>query len=589
MAARQLAALETLLVEPCDARLHTEREAGCRLRVEVPEKDPLPGRGGQIRQVHRRRGLTDASFHVVDGDGPHRARPPASRFLERAAASRSCGASAESGQRVDYLSAQAIPPLTRLLCQASQSEQRAWRPSGGAQCAATVEQSRLLHLRVVEVAEDALQLLQGAEDAVEICRRRKRPASRRSGTGASWRRSAPREVAQARCARRCLLRCWRFAGSAATLVARRRLRGGVPRFGPRPRGAPVGSRKPPNPKAAAGSDRCPARRRARRCSCCCTWPRNAISASMSAAGRSPVLSEREHEHVNVAQRAGEATQPRELRREVRDRVGLEHVLDLAEQRARASERHAEIVEKLRVEIRAETGLVGGEGAEQARGGSGGPRRRRRIVGVEVHPGRRRRRRVPGAPSWRSITPSQTVGAGPNARATLDHGHELLVDVFVTAQAVKVTMVGSGCQAPCDRGSPDVTRFDSQAGDRLAAAIEDLEERPARLRVDLCEQPPHANHRRHRLLQRTIRKIPGEAHRLFQPDRQAGSSAAGPPRQQRGAVAAGPSQPCSRSSDTAVERVQQGKPVPDDRMMTRRQERLQTSGDRLRRQVARDNI
>ena len=71
--------------------------------------------------------------------------------------------------------------------------------------------------------------------------------------------------------------------------------------------------------------------------------------------------------------------------------------------------------------------------------------------------------------------------------------------------------------------------------------------------------------------------------------QAGASAAGPPFQERGAAGAGPSQSCSGPSNTAVERVQQGEPVPDDRMMPRRQDRLQAAGDRLRRQVAPDDI
>ena len=78
----------------------------------------------------------------------------------------------------------------------------------------------------------------------------------------------------------------------------------------------------------------------------------------------PVLSERENQHVNVAQRAGEATQPRELRGEVFGGLWWEHVLDLAKQRARASERHAEVVEKLGIEVRAKAGLVGHEDADQ---------------------------------------------------------------------------------------------------------------------------------------------------------------------------------------------------------------------------------
>src|SRR5262249_33872574 len=47
--------------------------------------------------------------------------------------------------------------------------------------------------------------------------------------------------------------------------------------------------------------------------------------------RSPALPEGEDEHIHVAWRAGETTDPRELRRKVLYHVEWEHVSDLAEQ------------------------------------------------------------------------------------------------------------------------------------------------------------------------------------------------------------------------------------------------------------------
>lgn len=77
------------------------------------------------------------------------------------------------------------------------------------------------------------------------------------------------------------------------------------------------------------------------------------------AGRnvSLTLSQREHEHVDVARRTCETTYPGELGRHALDRLGREHVPDLPEQRTRAPDGHAEVVEELGVEIGAETGLV----------------------------------------------------------------------------------------------------------------------------------------------------------------------------------------------------------------------------------------
>jgi hypothetical protein len=87
----------------------------------------------------------------------------------------------------------------------------------------------------------------------------------------------------------------------------------------------------------------------------------------------------------------------------------------------------------------------------------------------------------------------------------------------------------------------------------------------RLGVDLREQSPHTNHGFQLLLERTIGEIPDEVHGLLQRDRQV-ASPGGTPRHGASAIGAGSRETCSSSSDAAVEGVQLGELVSNDRMM-----------------------
>ena len=125
-------------------------------------------------------------------------------------------------------------------------------------------------------------------------------------------------------------------------------------------------------------------------------------------------------------------------------------------------------------------------------------------------------------AWRSITPWKPSGHDSMpGRLSIDR-HEALVRVFVPAQARQRDHGRQRLPGTCATRQPRAARLDPQARDRLAPIIEDLEQRSVLLRVGLREQPAHANHRCQHLLQRTIGEIPGEAHRLLQPDRQLAS-------------------------------------------------------------------
>ena len=197
-----------------------------------------------------------------------------------------------------------------------------------------------------------------------------------------------------------------------------------------------------------------------------------------------MLSEREDEHVQVARRAGEATHPRELGREVLDDVGREYVLDLPEQRACAPDGHAEVVEKLRVQIGAETRLVGHEDAEQRQVNLPGADVRADRRG-ELHAGRR------DVASFRRTNLAEhhaveALRAGLDSRATLDHRHEPLEDVFVAAQARQRDHRGQRLPGIARHRQPGPARLDPQACDRLVPVVEDLEQRPVLLCVGLRE-------------------------------------------------------------------------------------------------------
>ena len=208
---------QTLLAESRDVRSHAERKAGCRLWVEVPEESTLAGRRGEVGQVDRSRCLSDAALHVVDGNGLHRTRSFGSRPLERTPAGRPRVSRAELCQLLDDLFAKARAALTALLGQPPAG--RAGR-SAGLPAAHSArphsKQSPFLDVRVVEVAECALQLLQCTENAGEVRsvvegRRDVDQVAEFFGVDPDLREDAPRW-----CARRWRRPRGRSAGSAAS-------------------------------------------------------------------------------------------------------------------------------------------------------------------------------------------------------------------------------------------------------------------------------------------------------------------------------------------------------------------------------------
>src|SRR5215471_11655505 len=76
-----------------------------------------------------------------------------------------------------------------------------------------------------------------------------------------------------------------------------------------------------------------------------------------------MFAESQDQHVRVARGTGEATDPRELAREVFDDVCRKYVTDLSEQRAGASDRHAEVVQKFTVDVSPDAGFVRREDLE----------------------------------------------------------------------------------------------------------------------------------------------------------------------------------------------------------------------------------
>ena len=87
------------------------------------------------------------------------------------------------------------------------------------------------------------------------------------------------------------------------------------------------------------------------------------------------------------------------RREVLDDVGWKHVLQLAEERSRAPERDAEVVQELGVEVRAQARLVGGQDSDDRAvdlpGAGFGAHVRREVDSSDGPPRARRRRHAEG--------------------------------------------------------------------------------------------------------------------------------------------------------------------------------------------------
>src|SRR5262245_6355278 len=77
------------------------------------------------------------------------------------------------------------------------------------------------------------------------------------------------------------------------------------------------------------------------------------------------LPKAEKQHIQITRRVRGLCQPAKLVAKVRDCVLCENVFDLPEQRSRAPQRHAIVVQKLGIEISAYTRLVGDHDVEQS--------------------------------------------------------------------------------------------------------------------------------------------------------------------------------------------------------------------------------
>ena len=146
--------------------------------------------------------------------------------------------------------------------------------------------------------------------------------------------------------------------------------------------------------------------------------------------------------------------------------------------------HAEVVKKFGVEIRAKAGLVGHEEVEQ-RGmnlpGADVRTDRRR----QIHPGLREVAAHRGADSLQHHA-KRAFGTRLDAGTALDHRHEPLVDLFVAAQARQRDHSRQRLPGAARRRQPGLARLDPQARDRLAAIVEDVEQRTVLLGVGLRE-------------------------------------------------------------------------------------------------------
>src|SRR5262245_28170344 len=56
-------------------RMDAEREARCRLGIEIPKQSSRTRRRGAVREVDGSGALADATLHVVNGDNDHCAVP----------------------------------------------------------------------------------------------------------------------------------------------------------------------------------------------------------------------------------------------------------------------------------------------------------------------------------------------------------------------------------------------------------------------------------------------------------------------------------------------------------------------------------
>src|SRR4029453_12343675 len=246
-----------------------------------------------------------------------------------------------------------------------------------------------------------------------------------------------------------------------------------------------------------------------------------------------MLSKREDEDIHVARRASEAPQPGEFSREMLHRSSRKDLPDLAEERASPTDGHAEVVEELRVEVRAETGLVRHDDAEK---------RQLNLPHARF-----------GADRWNNVEPTQRGIAwlrcadGPqqhsldadrawlDARAALDQRYESLVLVLEATQARHRDGRWELVPVLAGQRQSSAARLDPHARDCLGSVIQDIEQRAVALGLGLRDQPAHAHDRRQQLLQRTVRQIPGEVHWVICPDFETVAFTAGLPGPRHGAV------------------------------------------------------
>ena len=242
-----------------------------------------------------------------------------------------------------------------------------------------------------------------------------------------------------------------------------------------------------------------------------------MTAATSSPGTvQPALAQREHEHVHVARRARQASDPGELGREALDGVIGKHVSDLPKKRPRAADRDPEVVQELGVERRTDAGLVPDDDLEQrlmhAASACLGRDRRLQVDGprrIEAL------RRAHGAEHDAGASLGRALQAGP----AFDHGHEPLVFVLVPAQGRERNGGRHRCPGRArERSRP--ASLDRHPGGCLALLVQDLEQRAVLLRFQVIEEPPDADDRRQPLLQWPIGKVPGKADRTVGPDLQA---------------------------------------------------------------------
>ena len=324
-----------------------------------------------------------------------------------------------------------LAALATSFCEPAEGEEDAGRPAGRTDGAAAVEQPGLLHMRIVEVPECALQFFERTENALEVGR---------LITGGRGVDEIPK--------------LFRIDADLVNLLGRTEL---VNCLGPS--GNPF-AQLPRAPRdrcdqriRCVGGLRCGRDRRIEKDPP--VRQQSLIPGAVQGADEAFVFlllrtgqelaerihvvrieflalfSEGEGQHIRVAGGSGETADPRELTGEVFDDLRRKHVADLPEQRARAPDRDAVVVEEFAVHVAADAGFVGHEDLEQGQVDLPG-------ADVSAHPRVQRRfwrrqiTRFQGAEMAKNGADG-AFGTRLNAGPAGDYRHQLLVFVFVSAQ------------------------------------------------------------------------------------------------------------------------------------------------------------